>query len=56
MAACTPSIHVLLGRPLFLLSRGIHSNNNNKDDDNDDDDDDDDNNNNTNLLHLLHLL
>ena len=25
MAACTPSIHVLLGRPLFLLSSGIHS-------------------------------
>ena len=25
MAACTPSIHVFLGRPLFLLSRGIHS-------------------------------
>jgi len=25
MAACTPSIHVSLGRPLFLLSRGIQS-------------------------------
>ena len=25
MAACTPSIHVSLGRPLFLLSSGIHS-------------------------------
>ena len=25
MAACTPSIHVYLGCPLFLLSRGIHS-------------------------------
>jgi len=25
MAACTPSIHVFLGRPLFLLSRGIQS-------------------------------
>jgi hypothetical protein len=25
MAACTPSIHVFLGCPLFLLSRGIHS-------------------------------
>jgi hypothetical protein len=25
MAACTPSIHVFLGRPLFLLSAGIHS-------------------------------
>ena len=25
MAACTPSIHDFLGRPLFLLSRGIHS-------------------------------
>src|SRR5215475_10841470 len=25
MAACTPSIHVFLGRPLFLLSPGIHS-------------------------------
>ena len=25
MAACTPSIHVFLGRPLFLLSGGIHS-------------------------------
>jgi len=25
MAACTPSIHVFLGRPLFLLSNGIHS-------------------------------
>ena len=25
MAACTPSIHVFLGRPLFLLSSGIHS-------------------------------
>jgi len=25
MAACTPSIHVFLGRPLLLLSRGIHS-------------------------------
>jgi len=25
MAACTPSIHVFLVRPLFLLSRGIHS-------------------------------
>ena len=24
MAACTPSIHVFLGHPLFLLSRGIH--------------------------------
>ena len=24
-AACTPSIHVFLGRPLFLLSRGIQS-------------------------------
>jgi len=23
MVACTPSIHVFLGRPLFLLSRGI---------------------------------
>jgi hypothetical protein len=27
MAACTPSIHVLLGRPLFRLS-GTHNNNN----------------------------
>src|SRR5215475_7471975 len=25
MAACTPSIHVYLVRPLFLLSSGIHS-------------------------------
>ena len=25
MAACTPSIHVFLGRHLFLLSRGIKS-------------------------------
>jgi hypothetical protein len=25
MAACTPSIHVFLGHPLFLLSSGIHS-------------------------------
>ena len=25
MAACTPTIHVFLGRPLFLLSPGIHS-------------------------------
>ena len=25
MAACTPSIHVFLGRPLVLLSRGIQS-------------------------------
>ena len=25
MAACTPSIHVFLGRPLFLLSHGIQS-------------------------------
>ena len=25
MAACTPSIHVFLGRPLFLLSSGTHS-------------------------------
>ena len=25
MTACTPSIHVFLGRPLFLLSRGIQS-------------------------------
>jgi len=25
MAARTPSIHVFLGRPLFLLSSGIHS-------------------------------
>ena len=25
MAACTPSIHVFLGRPLFLLSVGVHS-------------------------------
>jgi len=25
MAAYTPSIHVFLGRPLFLLSSGIHS-------------------------------
>ena len=25
MAACTPSIHVFLGCPLFLLSCGIHS-------------------------------
>jgi len=25
MAACTPSIHVFLGRHLFLLSPGIHS-------------------------------
>ena len=25
MAAFTPSIHVFLGRPLFLLSSGIHS-------------------------------
>ena len=25
MAACTPSIHVFLGRPPFLLSCGIHS-------------------------------
>ena len=25
MAVCTPSIHILLGRPLFLLSRGIQS-------------------------------
>ena len=25
MAACTPSVHVFLGRPLFLLSRGIQS-------------------------------
>jgi hypothetical protein len=24
MAACTPSIHIFLGRPLFLLSSGIH--------------------------------
>ena len=24
MAAYTPSIHIFLGRPLFLLSRGIH--------------------------------
>jgi hypothetical protein len=28
MAAHTPSIHVFLGRPLFLLSPGIHSINN----------------------------
>jgi len=25
VAACTPSIHVFLGRPLFLLFPGIHS-------------------------------
>ena len=25
MAACTTSIHVFLGRPLFLLSSGTHS-------------------------------
>ena len=25
MAACTPSIHVFLGRPLFFLSHGIQS-------------------------------
>jgi hypothetical protein len=25
MAACTPSIHVFLGRPLFRLSAGTHS-------------------------------
>jgi hypothetical protein len=25
MAACTPSIHVFLGRPLFRLSSGNHS-------------------------------
>jgi len=25
MAACTPSTHVFLGRPLFLLSCGVHS-------------------------------
>ena len=25
MAACTPSVHVFLGRPLFLLTRGIQS-------------------------------
>ena len=25
MAACTPSLHVFLGRPLFLLSIGVHS-------------------------------
>ena len=25
MAACTPSIHIFLGRPLLLLSRVIHS-------------------------------
>jgi len=25
MVACTPPIHVFLGRPLFLLSSGIHS-------------------------------
>ena len=25
MAACTPSIHVFLGRPLFLLSVAVHS-------------------------------
>ena len=25
VAACTPSIHVFLGRPLFLLSSGTHS-------------------------------
>ena len=25
MAACTPSIHVFLGRPLFSLSGGVHS-------------------------------
>jgi hypothetical protein len=25
MAACSPSIHVFLGHPLFLLSHGIHS-------------------------------
>src|SRR5215510_10150059 len=25
MATCTPSIHVFIGRPLFLLSSGIHS-------------------------------
>ena len=25
VAACTPSIHIFLGRPLFLLSPGIHS-------------------------------
>jgi hypothetical protein len=25
MAVCTPSIHILLGRPLFLLSRGIQT-------------------------------
>ena len=25
MASCTPSIHVFLGRTLFLLSRGIQS-------------------------------
>jgi len=25
MAACTPSIHVILGRPLFLLSHDIQS-------------------------------
>jgi len=25
MTACTPSIHVFLGRPLLFLSSGIHS-------------------------------
>jgi hypothetical protein len=40
MAARTPSIHVFLGRPLYLLSPGIH--------DYDDDDNDDGNNNNNN--------
>ena len=25
MTACTPSIHVFLGHPLFLLSSGTHS-------------------------------
>jgi hypothetical protein len=25
MAACTPSIHLFHGRPLFILSSGIHS-------------------------------
>ena len=36
MAACAPSIHVFLGRPLFLLSIGIHSiiNNNNNNNNN----------------------
>jgi hypothetical protein len=24
MAVCTPPIHVFLGRPLFLLSSGVH--------------------------------